>query len=444
MTGDARRALLWLPLAALLLAFGFVGWLALAAQIASRSLGPAETAHLQTAFVLYARFVVFKGLLPALALALALWPGVERIFALERRGWLARVLGIAAASAVASSAVAGLLLPSHLWGRVAVVRYSGFAHLAQTCAEMTAGVAAALLVARWLVRSRARLPVWLSGVALACIAAGFLLPQPTARPAPAHASAAPHSEPASPSATANAAAPAVAPNAEPASDYPVTALPLELLATQVDELESRSRAVIVELADLSTATLHIGDALAKHPEASLARIEAQRVLIDDDGRLEQLVVGGHPEQLLARISGELDRHGWKKPDAEALAYRREAAARLRERIDHPPEPKSVASGLLADGTPTPVYDGGALVGYQLDAVRPGGLYDRIGLRDGDRIDAINGVGLGAANAREAVVAALTKSPRFEIAVARRGGKRETLSLPTEQLLRELSGLETAN
>jgi type II secretion system protein C len=355
------------------------------------------------------------------ALALALWPGVERAFALERRGRLARALGITAASAVASSAVAGLLLPSHLWGRVAVVRYSGFAHLAQTCAEMTAGVAAALLVARWLVRSRARLPVWLSGVALACIAAGFLLPQPIARPAPA-----------------------VARSAEPASDYPVTTLPLELLATQVDDLESRSRAVIVELADLSTATLHIGDALAKHPEASLARIEAQRVLIDNGGRLEQLVVGGHPELLLARISGELDQHGWKKPDAEAFAYRREAAARLRERIDHPPEPKSVASGLLADGTPTPVYDGGALVGYQLDAVRPGGLYDRIGLRDGDRIDAINGVGLGAANAREAVVAALTKSPRFEIAVARRGGKRETLSLPTEQLLRELSGLETAN
>ena len=77
-------------------------------------------------------------------------------------------------------------------------------------------------------------------------------------------------------------------------------------------------------------------------------------------------------------------------------------------------------------------------------MRPGGLYDRIGLRDGDRIDAINGVGLGAANAREAVVAALTRSPRFEIAVARRSGKREKISVPTETLLRELSGLAPAN
>ena len=444
MTRDARRALLWLPLAALLLALGFIAWLALASHIAGRSLDPAATARMQTAFVVYARVTLFKGLLPALALALALWPLFERAFGLDRRGALARALGIVCASAVASTAVAALLLPSPLWGFASVVRYAGVGHLAQTCAEMTAGVAAALLVSRWWLRSRAQLPVWLSGVALACIAAGFLLPGPIAKPEPTHASATLQTDPAAPPAPAAAAAPAAAPPAEPASDYPVTSLPITLLATQVEALESQSLAVIVDLADLSTATLHVGDALAKHPAASLARIEAQRVLIDNDGRLEQLVVGGHPGQLLAGLARDFEKLGWKQPDAETLEYQREAAARLKERIDDPPEPRTVAGGLLADATPTPVYDGDALVGYQLDAVRPGGVYDQIGLRDGDRVDAINGVGLGAPDAREAVVAALTKSPTFEIAVARRGGKRETISVPTETLLRALSGLSSEN
>jgi hypothetical protein len=225
VTRDARRALLWLPAAALLLAFGFLAWLAIGAQIAGRSLGPAETAQLQTAFVLYARFVLFKGLLPALALALALFPLLERVFALERRGAWASALVIVAASAVASTAVAGLVLPSNLWGDFSVARYAGARHFAETCAEMTAGVAAALVVARWLVHSRARLPVWLSGVAIACIAAGFWLPKPMALPAKEHASAPPHVEPAQPPGATADATPAPAAPAQPAPDYPVTTLP---------------------------------------------------------------------------------------------------------------------------------------------------------------------------------------------------------------------------
>jgi len=442
LTRDACRALLWLPLAALLLAVGFLAWLGLAAHLARRSLGPAETARMHTAFVLYARFTLFKGLLPALALAFALSPLLERGLGLTPRGGLAQVLGIVAASAIASTAVAALLLPSNLWGFTSVVRYADAAQLAQTGAEMTAGVAAALLVARWWLRSRAQLPVWLSGVAVASIAAGFWLPQPSAAPQTAQAPAATKLEPAPAPAPAPSPAPAMAQPIEPAPDYPVTSLPLTLVATQIESPESRSSAVIVDHADLSSATLHVGDAFEKHPAASLARIETLRVLIDNDGRLEQLVVGGHAEQLLTQLARDYER-SWKQPDAKALEYQREAAARLRERIDHPPEPKSVASGLLADATPTPVYDGETLVGFQLDAVRPGGVYDQIGLRDGDRIDAINGVGIGAPDAREAVVAALAKSPRFEIAVARSNGKRETISVPTEQLLRALAGLDSA-
>jgi type II secretory pathway component PulC len=444
LTRDARRALWWLPAAALLLAFGFLAWLGVASYLAGRSLDPAEIGRMQTAFVLYARFTLFKGLLPALALAYALWPLLERAFGLARRGGLASALGIIAASAAASTAVAALLLPSDLWGFASVVRHAGSAQLAQTCAEMTAGVAAALLVARWGLRSRAQLPVWLSGVALACIAAGFLLPRSGPAPQTANAPTGRESAPAAAPAPAPSIAPAMPPPAEPAPDYPVTSLPLALIATQVDALESRSKAMIAELADLSTATLHLGDTLENHPDTTLARIEAQRVLLDRDGQLEQLVVGGNPQQLLARLASDLGKRSWKQPKEEALAYRRAAAERLRERIDDPPAPKTVASGLLADATPVPVYDGDALVGFQLDEVRPGGVYDQVGLRDGDRIDAINGVAIGAPGARDALVAALTKSPGFSIAVARRDGKRETIAVPTEQILRALAGLDAAN
>jgi general secretion pathway protein C len=435
---EALRALLWLVAAAVLLTAGFLAWLLISAYLAGRSLDPAETARLQLALVLYARVVLFKGLLPQLVLAFALWPLAERVFALERRGWLGAAAGMIAASAVASVAIAGLLLPSNAWG-LAAVRYPGLARYVQTCAEMTAAAAAALMVSSWLLRSRARVPVWLSGVAVACIGAGLFVPQPAAKPI-----ASPTASSVRGAVTPPGAAPpaevAAAPAKDPVApdDYPVTSLPLELLATQLDETESRSRAIVVDLVDLDTATLHVGDAFANHPEARLAKIEAQRVLIDRAGRLEQLAVGAHPERLLSRLSLDWQRQRGKRPDDQAIEYRRSSAERLRERIDHPPEPHVAVGGLLADGTPTPVYEQDELVGFAIESVRPGGVYDRIGLREGDRVDAINGVALGDPGATEAVIAALGSAPRFELAVER-NGRRETLSIPTDQIIRELAG-----
>ena len=40
-----------------------------------------------------------------------------------------------------------------------------------------------------------------------------------------------------------------------------------------------------------------------------------------------------------------------------------------------------------------VYEDGEMVGVQIDGIRDGGLYDRIGLRNGDVVTEINGVSL---------------------------------------------------
>ena len=73
---DAESQVFWfkLPYALCDLAAIWGLWLLLSAHIAGRALDPAETARLQLALVLYARVVLFKGLLPQLVLAFALWP----------------------------------------------------------------------------------------------------------------------------------------------------------------------------------------------------------------------------------------------------------------------------------------------------------------------------------------------------------------------------------
>ncbi len=432
MNRGLLRALLWFACSAALLCAGFLALLAVGALMV-RSQDPDAARQLPMALAIYARVVLLKGLLPAVAMTFLLWPLIERVFSLARRGRVALALGVFTAAAIASTAVAGLLLPSGLWGTDSV-RYAGIANFLQSCAEMTAGVGAAVLISRWLVGSEARIPVWLSGVAVACIAAGFLLPRPVAEPSPMQpAPAAPTGESTGPTAEVPAPTPPAAPGDAP-QDYPATTLPLDLLATKVDELESKSSAVIIDLGDLVVATLHIGDTFANHPKARLDRIEVGRVLIDNEGRIEQLVVGSNPARLA-------DRFGFKKPDPESVEFQRQSLERIRERIDNPPEPILAEGGLLAEGKPTPIYEGDQLVAIELDGVRRGGFYDRIGLRNGDRVRTINGVQIGTPGAFEAVRTALTTAPRFDIAVQRHDGRVETVSVPTETLIRELVNLD---
>jgi general secretion pathway protein C len=244
-------------------------------------------------------------------------------------------------------------------------------------------------------------------------------PEATPEPAAAPAAAA------APEPDVPAAPPA--PAAADASGIPHTKLPLRLLATVVGADPTLSLATIADEERGANAVMKEGQAFQGRPAVQLAAIERARVLIDNHGVREQLVLVHHERAPEDTAVHEIT--------PEQREWRRDLARRLRDLTDRgadalaPPE----RGGLLAEGDVNAAYEGGELIGVQIDDIRAGGLYDRIGLRNGDVVTDINGVSLRDPGAMAKVVALAATSPVLEITVERADGPPTTVQLPTEEL-----------
>lgn len=147
MSEAPPRTLLWGVCAGVVLLLGFAVFLAVGARLA----GGEAAAALQTrrSLVVYGAVVLLKGLLPQLLLTFVLYRVAAPRLGLERtRGRIAA--GVVACAAVAALAVAGLLMPLALPGWTAAVVYRDAGNFLATVVELTAAVALAALLPRWL------------------------------------------------------------------------------------------------------------------------------------------------------------------------------------------------------------------------------------------------------------------------------------------------------
>jgi type II secretory pathway component PulC len=274
-------------------------------------------------------------------------------------------------------------------------------------AALAAGVATALLLLT--ARTPPTAPVAPAGSA----------PATTTAP-PAGATSAPASETAP-------GAPAILP----------TALPLTLVATLVRDDPGLSLATLEDADYGIRSLLAPGQSLPKRPGVTLARVERARVLIDNAGVLESLTM----------VRDDAPRETAPALDDAARAERRALSRRIRALTesglgDARSAPGGARTGLLAEGKVAAVYgDDGELLGVRIDAIREGGLYDRVGLENGDVLTAVNGVSLGESGAAAGVVSELMLSDEMHFSVTKPDGSLETLSLPSAELREMLGDLD---
>jgi general secretion pathway protein C len=264
---------------------------------------------------------------------------------------------------------------------------------------------------------------------------GLAAPPRDEQPAPAAPAAARAAAPRPDVAAAPAPAAPPGPEREPSAGIPHTRLPLRLLATVVRENPAYSLATLVDTERGVHDVMSEGQPFAGHAKAHIARIERGRVLIDNDGVREQLVIaqGAPPAPDEAELA----------PSPEERERRRELSQRLRELTDGEREPPGLRErgGLLAEGDVSPVYEDGELVGVHIAGIRPGGVYERIGLRDGDVLTEINGVSLSDPAAAARVLGYVAASDELRVSVEREDGSQQTLSIPTETFRTAVQGLE---
>jgi hypothetical protein len=128
------------------------------------------------------------------------------------------------------------------------------------------------------------------------------------------------------------------------------------------------------------------------------------------------------------------------PDGQEIERRRAAAARLRKLIEAGPDATepAIAGGLLAEADPQPIYENGELLGIELQNVRPDGFYARLGLREGDLVQSINGAPLDASGK---LLREIASSPEIHLLVERSNGRQERITVLRQQILEGLQALE---
>lgn len=207
-----------------------------------------------------------------------------------------------------------------------------------------------------------------------------------------------------------------------------TKLPLRLLGTAAATEETRSRAAIENEKTRKHMIVAVGDAIEGHNRVRVEAIERTRVILDNAGSPEELLL--FEDQPTARP---------RKAPRQASRKTGARSARAQDRVKKLSGKDGDGIGkLLTQARITPKFDDnnqGQILGMQVEAIKKGSVFEIAGLIDGDVITEVNGIVIDRQEATPAVLEELLNAETVEIA-ADRGGASIQLSTDAADLIPE--------
>jgi general secretion pathway protein C len=241
---------------------------------------------------------------------------------------------------------------------------------------------------------------------------------PTALPLEATAAVFGVTLPPPPEAIAQPTAPVYDPNAPPVK----SSLRLTLVGTMVAFRPEYSFAAIRDENKPETGLFMVGDSILT---AQVKEIERKRVILMNDGRKEYIAMGEDPAagSSIATIStapSSMD----TSPDASGdggdtgeVACTGDNCTITRDVVQ---SQLSNMSALATQARIVPSFKDGVANGFKLFSIRPGSIYSKIGIQNGDVIRKINGYEINSPDKALEVYSRLKESSRIEIELERRG------------------------
>jgi general secretion pathway protein C len=207
------------------------------------------------------------------------------------------------------------------------------------------------------------------------------------------------------------------------SSISTTSLPLVLLATNVSTKPELSYATIINTENQKQGAFGLGDQV---PGASgkITVIQYKYIDFENSGRIERLVLAGAvvpitpPTVAAAEPADEGDKdelqaaidNGIRKIDDNNYEIDKNLVDKVLA------NPMAVAKGARV----VPAVKNGKPDGFKLYAIRPSSVYSKLGLSNGDTLQAINGFELTSADKALEVYTKLRAATSLEVEVTRRG------------------------
>lgn len=199
-----------------------------------------------------------------------------------------------------------------------------------------------------------------------------------------------------------------------------TRLPLVLLGTAAAARPELSVAAIADKQSGETRIVRVQDEIK--PQVTVLRIERRRIVISENGA---------PRELALEESNEGIRVSTTRAVPRARAERLASARRVREvpSIERENVEKMVRNpaALFAQGRVLPHFEDGEFIGVQVSDIKPGSIYEEVGIQDGDVIVELNGIAIDGPEQSAKVLAEFARSSEFTI-VVENGDSTRTLNV----------------
>ncbi|WP_147470302.1 type II secretion system protein GspC [Corallococcus sp. AB049A] len=196
---------------------------------------------------------------------------------------------------------------------------------------------------------------------------------------------------------------------EPPPDLPRSTLGIRLLGTLVAQDPRWSMASIHELPAGSAHSLMVSDVIQG---ARVFAIERERILLLVDGRLEYVDGTGSvaPSRVNIQPGASGLGRGIRETGPDTRIVPRED---VTEALTHLPE-------LSMQARVVPAFKDGRPVGFKLFSIREDSFYSRLGLRNGDVLQRINGLDLDSPDKALEAFTKLRDARRIELQIERGG------------------------
>jgi general secretion pathway protein C len=222
-------------------------------------------------------------------------------------------------------------------------------------------------------------------------------------------------------------------------DLEATKLPLKLLGTAAAGDDRLSWAAVEDLETRQHTIVRVEDLLKQ--QAKVVRIERRRIVLENGSRREELALddessGGavaRPQRTSAVPASVSPQHGGPAGDpnlagrVRKLAENRFAVART----DVENAARNPAT-LFAQARILPKYENGQMVGVQLNAVKPGSLFEQIGIQSGDTVTTFNGLRIDRPEQSANLLRELTEARSFNVQVLGSDGRERTLTYELQE------------
>jgi type II secretion system protein C len=192
-------------------------------------------------------------------------------------------------------------------------------------------------------------------------------------------------------------------------DLEATKLPLTLLGT-VAALEPENAWAAIEDREKATDPHRAGGRRGK-AGATVQRIERRRSVLLENGSPRELVLADEGAIQLAAVSPQV-------PGPAAVP------ARPAPAWDAPPHAPSDARNpatLFSQARILPKYENGRMVGVQLNAIKPGSMFETIGIQNGDVIKELNGIKIDSPEQSAKILLEFVDAKSFNVVVDRPEG-----------------------